>query len=168
MMLSRTVLVPICAGFLAWSGAVAAQPVTYGSKLMSPQEHAAHRQTMQSLTPEQRQAYRSKHHEQMKERAKELGYNLPQQPPIGRGPGMGPRSGYGPAWGYGPRGGPGWERGPRRDYGRWPGLNYSNWEYPGRDEAYVPGLGPGPGYGPGPGPRYGPGPGYGRGMRSRW
>lgn len=90
----------------------------YGSQLMTPQERAEHRTVMRGLSPNEREAYRAQHHEDMKKRAESMGLALPDQPPaygrnLGRGgPGYG-RGGRG--YGYG-RGGPGY-RGP--GYGGW-------------------------------------------------
>jgi len=61
---------------------------TRGSRMMSPEERAQHREKMRSLkTEEERKAYREEHHKKMQERAKEKGLTLPDQP--GQGPGMG-------------------------------------------------------------------------------
>lgn len=74
----------------------------YGSQLMTAQERDEHRNRMRAAKTEQeRERIRAEHHEQMKARAKERGVTLPDQPPAGRGPGMGPGSGGG----MGPGGG---------------------------------------------------------------
>ena len=73
----------------------------YGSQLMTAQERDAHRNKMRAAKTEQeRERIRAEHHEQMKVRAKERGVTLPDEPPAGRGPGMGPGGG-----GMGPGGG---------------------------------------------------------------
>ncbi len=73
----------------------------YGSQLMTMQERNEHRAKMRAAKTEQeRERIRADHHEQMKVRAKERGVTLPDQPPAGRGPGMGPGGG-----GMGPGGG---------------------------------------------------------------
>jgi hypothetical protein len=71
------------------------------AQLMTEQERIEHRNKMRAAkTPEERERVRAEHHEQMKARAKERGITLPDQPPAGRGPGMGPGGG-----GMGPGGG---------------------------------------------------------------
>jgi Flp pilus assembly protein TadD len=73
----------------------------YGSQLMTVQERNEHRSKMRAAkTAQERERVRTEHHEQMKVRAKERGITLPDQPPAGRGPGMGPGGG-----GMGPGGG---------------------------------------------------------------
>ncbi len=58
------------------------QERVYGWQLMTPEERAEHRTKMRSLkTPEEREAFRREHHEKMKERAKEKGVVLPDEPP---------------------------------------------------------------------------------------
>jgi hypothetical protein len=107
--------------------------------LMTPEERAQHRQTMQTLPPGEREAYMQRQHEEMKKRAAAMGVTLPDLPgPYGGpgGPGMGPR---GPGTGPGVPGmGPG---GPALRPGG-PGMG------PGS-----PAMAPrGPGMGPAPGP----------------
>jgi hypothetical protein len=93
-----------------------AQPY-YGSQLMTPEERAQHRATMQRLSPGARQAYRAQHHEEMKQRAEAMGLSLPDQPPPpGRSFGRG-RGAWGPGYGWS---GPG--------YG---GPGYGSWARPG-------------------------------------
>lgn len=150
-----TVLV---AGFgLFTAGSSAAQQPIYGSQLMTPQERLEHRERMREMSPEDRATYRAQHHEQMQQRAKDLGRELPSQP----APGI---SGYGPGRGYGwgPRYDAAAPGGPRSGYyglRRGPGFGSG------------PGYGLGPGMGPGYGSGYGPGgwyPGYGRGLGYGW
>lgn len=80
----------------AAGGVLAGDDYRYGWQLMTPEERAAHRQTMRSLdTAEAREAYRREHHEAMRVRAAEQGVTLPEQPlPRGQGYGRGP----GPRW----------------------------------------------------------------------
>jgi hypothetical protein len=81
------------------------QEQVYGSQLMTPQERDEYRARMRSAkTPEERERIREEHHERMKERAKERGMTLPDEPPP-RGRGMGPGGGMGPGdGGMGPGG----------------------------------------------------------------
>ena len=75
----------------------------YGSQLMTVQERNEYRNKMRSAkTAQERERIRAEHHEQMQVRAKDRGVTLPDQPPAGRGPGMGPGGG-----GMGPGGGGG-------------------------------------------------------------
>lgn len=79
----------------------------YGSELMTPQERNEYRTRMRALkTQEEREQFRKEHHEQMKERAKQRGVTLPDEPPA-QGRGMGPRYGDAPGAGRGPGPGPG-------------------------------------------------------------
>ncbi len=65
------------------------QKQVYGSELMTQQERTEHRAKMRSAkTAEKREQIRKEHHERMKERAKEQGVTLPDEPPV-RGGGMG-------------------------------------------------------------------------------
>jgi len=111
-MLQRLLLSLIVAGvLLAGSGlAVAADPqpaqeraqVTeqeqiYGSQLMTPEERADFSARMRAATTEEeRERIRREHHDQIKERAKQQGVTLPEEPPErGMGRGMGPGGGMG-------------------------------------------------------------------------
>lgn len=77
----------------------------YGSELMTQQERNEYRTRMRALkTQEEREQFRKEHHERMKERAKERGVTLPDEPPA-KGRGMGPRYGDAPGAGMGPRAG---------------------------------------------------------------
>ena len=79
----------------------------YGSELMTPQERNQYLTRMRTLkTLEEREQFRKEHHEQMKERAKQRGVTLPDEPPA-QGRGMGPRYGDAPGAGRGPGPGPG-------------------------------------------------------------
>lgn len=85
------------------AGQAAAQNV-YGWQLMNPQEQAAHRANMRTLPYAEREAYRFRHHEQMKQRAAASGLAVPDRPLVA---GTGRRNGtgaYGPGYGRG-RGG---------------------------------------------------------------
>ncbi len=81
----------------------------YGSQLMTRQERNEYRIRMRAAkTVEEREQIRKEHHERMKERAKERGVTLPDEPPVrgggtGPGGGMGPGNGMGPGMGGGPR-----------------------------------------------------------------
>ena len=80
----------------------------YGHQLMTPEERNAHRTKMRTAkTYEEREQIRKEHHTQMQIRAKEQGLTLPDEPPAGRGPGLGPGGGGGPGPGGGGGGGPG-------------------------------------------------------------
>lgn len=69
------------------------QPQVYGSQLMTEQERTEHRAKMRTAkTTEERDQIRKEHHERMKERAKERGVTLSDEPPA-KGGGMGPGSG---------------------------------------------------------------------------
>lgn len=87
----------------------AAAPI-YGSQLMTERERLEYRNRMRTLrTAEERERFREQHHEQMQERARERGVQLPDAPPVqgGRalqsGPGAG--AGAGGGAGAGPGGG---------------------------------------------------------------
>lgn len=65
------------------------QEQIYGSQLMTQQERAEQRDKMRAAkTAEEREQIRKEHHERMKERAKERGVTLPDEPPA-RGSRMG-------------------------------------------------------------------------------
>ena len=61
---------------------------TLGRQLMTDEERNAQRSKMRSSTSEEKEKVRAEHHEKMKERAKEQGATLPDNPPA-RGQGMG-------------------------------------------------------------------------------
>ena len=77
------------------------QTPVYGSQLMTPEEQVEHRERMRNAkTIEEREKIRREHHEKMKQRAKELGIELPDEPPsrkhmIKPGAGMGSGMGRG-------------------------------------------------------------------------
>lgn len=77
----------------------------YGSQLMTPAEREAHWEKLRNMATEQeREAYRLQHHQQMQERARAKGIQLPDEPLIrrmGPGPGVG-GPGPGPGGGAGP------------------------------------------------------------------
>jgi hypothetical protein len=96
------------------SGVVVAaeqQEVIYGSHMMTQQERVEYRARMRAAnTEEERLRIRAEHHERMKERARERGVTIPDEPPPrgmggGMGPGMG--GGMGPGMGGGMGGGRG-------------------------------------------------------------
>ncbi len=75
------------------------QVQVYGSQLMTQQERVEYRAKMRAAkTTEEREQIRKEHHESMKERAKERGVTLPDDPPA-RGSGMGAGGGMGPGGG---------------------------------------------------------------------
>lgn len=85
-----------------------AQERVYGSQLMTRQERAEYRARMQAAkTAEEREQIRNEHHERMKERARERGVTLPDEPPARGGRMMmEPGSGMGQGGGsMGPGGG---------------------------------------------------------------
>jgi len=90
---------------------VQTQERIYGSQLMTRQERVEFRAKMRAAkTAEEREQIRMQHHEQMKERAKAKGINLPDEPPamgghMGTGAGMGPGGGMGTGGGMGAGGG---------------------------------------------------------------
>lgn len=74
----------------------------YGHQLMSAEERNQFRQKMMTAkTVEEREQIRAEHHKTMQARAKAKGINLPDEPPMHRGPG----SGKGPGGSMGPGGG---------------------------------------------------------------
>lgn len=77
------------------------QEQIYGSQLMTPAEREAHWAKLRNMkTEEERNAFRLQHHEQMQERARAKGIQLPEVPLMRRsGPGAG---GPGPGPGPGP------------------------------------------------------------------
>lgn len=79
----------------------------YGSQLMTQQERNEYRARMRSLrTAQERERFRLEHHERMRERARERGITLPDEPPVRGGRGMGPGGqGMGPGGGAGGPGG---------------------------------------------------------------
>lgn len=108
-MLKRILMITAISGALAFTGGSALaddkegtqqQPKAqkleevYGSQLMTRKERSEHRAKMRAAkTSEEREQIRKEHHERMKERARERGVTLPDDPPA-RGGGMGPPGGY--------------------------------------------------------------------------
>jgi hypothetical protein len=80
----------------------------FGSQMMSEQERVEHHERMRNAqTDEERYRIRAEHHERMKERARERGVTLPDEPPMD-GRGAGSRGGMGGGMGGGTGGmGPG-------------------------------------------------------------
>ncbi len=69
------------------------QEQVYGSQLMTQQDRVEYRSKMRAAkTAEEREQIRLEHHERMKERAKQRGVTLADEPPA-RGGGMGPGGG---------------------------------------------------------------------------
>lgn len=61
----------------------------YGSQLTTPQERAEHRQKLRSAkTAEERQKLRAEHQQRMRERAKQRGTALPDEPSSAGGGGI--------------------------------------------------------------------------------
>jgi len=80
---------------------VQTQERIYGSQLMTRQERVEfHAKMRAAKTAEEREQIRMQHHEQMKERAKAKGINLPGEPPA-MGGHMGPGGGMGTGGGMG-------------------------------------------------------------------
>ncbi|UVO19622.1 hypothetical protein [Stutzerimonas stutzeri] len=82
------------------SGAALAQSAGgqgFGSQIMTQQERLEYRNRMrEAATQEEREQVLVQHHEQMRERAKERGVTLPEDPPArGMGGGMGSGAGGG-------------------------------------------------------------------------
>lgn len=64
----------------------------FGWNLMTPEERTEHQSKMRSFeTKEEREQYRIDHHKKMKERMKERGITLPDQPRNRGGMGLGER-----------------------------------------------------------------------------
>lgn len=95
------------AGYALAADQVQDQERVYGSQLMTQQERAEYSSRMRAATnAEEREQVRKEHHERMKERAKERGMALPDEPPT-KGGGMGSGGGRGPGGGMGSGGGMG-------------------------------------------------------------
>jgi Ni/Co efflux regulator RcnB len=82
------------------------EPQVYGWQMMTPAERDEFRAKMRSAqTPEERERIRAEHHALMRERAKERGLAMPEEPPArgmgGMGGGMGPSGPMGPGMGGG-------------------------------------------------------------------
>lgn len=81
------------------------QKQIYGSQLMTKEERAEYRSKMRAAkTADEREQIRKEHHERMKERAKERGVTLPDNPPArggGTGCGCGCGCGMEPGCGMG-------------------------------------------------------------------
>lgn len=78
-------------------------PEIYGYQMMTSQERDEYRARMRAAqTQEERERIRTEHHTLMKERARERGITMPDQPPArGMGGGMGSSGGMGPGGGMG-------------------------------------------------------------------
>lgn len=79
------------------------QEQIYGSQLMTPEQRAEYRARMGAAASDaEREKIRREHHEQMKERARNQGIILPDEPPgQGMGGGRGAGGGMGPGGGMG-------------------------------------------------------------------
>lgn len=83
------------AGHALAAGQAQDQEPIYGSQLMTQQERIEQRDKMRAAkNVEEREQIRKEHHERMKERAKERGVALPDEP-TARGGGRGPGGGGG-------------------------------------------------------------------------
>lgn len=98
----------LASAILLFSGLSAADETqakesVYGSQLMTQKERTEYRSKMRDAkSAEEREKIRAEHHEQMKERAKEKGVTIPDEPPArGMGQGMGQGQGMGPGNGRG-------------------------------------------------------------------
>ena len=100
-MLKRTLPFLTSVLALAFGLALAAEPAEppqpakeqlYGSQLMTQQERAVHRAKMRAATtPEAKAQIRAAQHDRMKQRARQLGLEIPDTPPaVGGGIGPGP------------------------------------------------------------------------------
>jgi hypothetical protein len=92
-MLKKLIVFFVILGFVGgFAGASFAQDQerAYGWSLMTPEERTEHQNKMRSLKNEQeREQFRIEHHKKMKERAKEKGAVLPDQPRTRKKDGMG-------------------------------------------------------------------------------
>ena len=98
----------IAFGAALLSGAALAQTAgddnepVYGSQIMTQQERTEYRNRMrQTTTQQEREQIRNEHHEQMRERARERGITLPEEPPARGGMGQGQGAGMGQGMGQG-------------------------------------------------------------------
>ncbi|MEN8180598.1 MAG: hypothetical protein ABFS39_18530 [Pseudomonadota bacterium] len=130
------------------------------------QKRLEHMQEMKSMTPEEREAYRTERYQEMRERANEIGMEMPETPPWKRR-----RNEREEEWLKHQKVIKGMtdeeqaachamHRRHMRQAGPGP-MMQGGGMYPAMPEGRGPGYGPGPGYGYGPG--YGPGYGYGPG-----
>jgi hypothetical protein len=112
-MIKRTLIVSALTALFLTTGFVSAadenqnqekaqkQMKIYGSQMMTEEERNAYREKMRNAkTAQEQKQIRYEHHEQMKERAKERGITLPDEPPA-MGGGMGAGSGMGGGMGNG-------------------------------------------------------------------
>lgn len=164
-----------------------------GRTLMSDEERQARRQAMRQMGPDERQAYREKHYQEMRERAAAEGIEMPETPPWKQAPSIPPASDWDKyrehlasmspeqreacmAMHSGPMAMPsmnmpqGFGFAPNQGYGasrmQGPGYGYGQ----GQGQGYGPGYyyGKMQGYNPGYMQGQGYGPGYGRGTGSGW
>ncbi len=103
-MKSPLIMSALTAAMILFTGLSAADETqanesVYGSQLMTQEERAEYSSKMRAAkTAQEREKIRNEHHEQMKERAKEKGVTIPDEPPAR---GMGPGQGMGPGGGRG-------------------------------------------------------------------
>ena len=103
-MKSKLTTLAIAAVLGIGAGQAGAQ-TAYGWQLMDPQERAAHRAAVQTLPYAEREAYRTQHHEQMKQRAAAKGLTLPDRPLVAGGGRRNGAGAFGPGNGFRGRGG---------------------------------------------------------------
>lgn len=87
-----TVVLAVVSGFALAADQESAQPTkqtqkqVYGKELMTEQERAElHTRMRAAKTQQEREQVRKQQHERMKQRAKERGLSIPDQPPAKRG-----------------------------------------------------------------------------------
>jgi hypothetical protein len=137
-----------------------------GRMLMSDEERRATRAAMMTMTPEERQAFREQHYQEMRERAQAKGIELPETPPWKQAAPMPPAPPAPPATD--------WAKIQEIIAGMSPEeleacMTLQRGAMGGPMQAPQPVVPPEPGYAPpygyGPGPGFGRGPGYGYGPR---
>lgn len=110
MVSALAIVLSLSAGFTLAADQASAQKKSgtqeqlYGSQLMTQQERTEQRAKIRAAkTIEERERIRMEHHERMKQRAKERGAILPEEPPArgGMGGGMGAGGGMGSGGGRG-------------------------------------------------------------------
>ena len=105
-----TVAIPL-AGMVSVAGAQTAaggqtQQRIYGSQMMTQQEMNEYHERMRlAKTEQERERIRADHHDRMKDRARERGVTLPDEPPAKTGGSPGTGGAMGPGGGMGTGGG---------------------------------------------------------------
>lgn len=84
MRAASTTLLSLAGACWLFATGPAGAEMIYGSELMSPAERLEHRETLRSLSQEDRKTYRAHHHEQMEKRAMALGRPMTPEPPLTR------------------------------------------------------------------------------------